>query len=261
MFQPILPMTGFTGWRFLERTLETQQATFTKSAPLARATDNFRSEIAKIKSASDLVANRELLSVALGAFGLDEDIDNKFFIQKILTDGTVSDTALANRLADKSYAALSSAFGFGDPSGPFTNLTGFASRIIAKYESKQFERAVGEQNPDLRLALSVKQGLLEITDQSRGQNAQWFSTMGNPPMRKVFETALGLPSSIASIDIDQQLTAFQSRSRSIFGTIKLGDFNDPEMQQRLLRLFLVRSEANASNSLTSGNIALTLLRS
>ena len=260
MFQPILPMTGYVGWRFLERTLEKQQATFAESAPVARATDNFRERISSIKTAEDLMADRDLLVVALGAFGLDDDIGNKFFIQKILSDGTTADDALANKLADSSYASLSSAFGFGDPGGPFTNLSGFADRIISKYETKQFERAVGEQNNDLRLALSIKDGLSDVTQQSNGQNAQWFSMMGDPPMRAIFETALGLPSSIAQIDLDQQLTAFRERSQSVFGTEKMGDFNDPEMQERLLRMFLIRAEANASSALTSGNIALSLLQ-
>lgn len=260
MFQPIIPLTGYVGWRFLERTLEKQQDIFAESAPVMRVTDKFRDQISAIKTAEDLMSNRDLLTVALGAFGLDDDIDNKFFIQKILTDGTSSDDALANRLADSRYAALSSAFGFGDSGGPFTNLTGFANRIVAKYESKQFERAVGEQNNDLRLALSIKEGLSNVIAQSSGQNAQWFSMMGDPPMRKVFETALGLPSSIAQIDLDQQLRVFQTRANSVFGTEKVSDFNDPDMQQRLLRMFLVRSEANASTALTSGNIALSLLQ-
>lgn len=261
MFQPILPLTGYVGWRFLERTQEAQEAAFSKSQPVARATDNFREKISSITSAADLVADRNLLSVALGAFGLDDDIDNKFYIQKILSEGTTSTDSLANRLSDKSYAALSSAFGFGDPGGPFTGLSGFADRIIARYETKQFQRAVGDQNNDMRLALSLKEGLSDISLQSTSKNAQWFAVMGSSPVRAVFETALGLPSSIAQLDIDQQLTSFKSRAQQVFGTDSVDDFADPQRQEELLRMFLVRSEANASNGLSSGSIALSLLQS
>lgn len=260
MFQPVLPFTGYVGWRFLERTLETQKQTFAASQPVTRVTEKFRQEISGIKTAEDLVANRELLSVALGAFGLDDDLDNKFFIKKILSEGSVSDDGLANRLANKSYLALTAAFGFGDIGGPFTNLTGFAERIIAKYEAKQFERAVGEQNNDLRLALSVKEGLDDITLQSKGQDAQWFAIMGNPPIRKIFEMALGLPSSIAQIDLDQQLGAFQSRAEKLFGTKNISDFKDPALQERLLQTFLIRSELSNTSALSGGSIALTLLQ-
>jgi hypothetical protein len=192
---------------------------------------------------------------------LDEDIDNKFYIQKILSEGTTSTDSLANRLSDKSYAALSSAFGFGDPGGPFTGLSGFANRIVARYETKQFQRAVGDQNNDMRIALSLKEGLADISLQNTSKNAQWFAVMGSSPVRAVFETALGLPSSIAQIDIDQQLTSFKNRAQKIFGTDSISDFSDPEKQEKLVRMYLIRSEANASSGLSSSNIALSLLQS
>ena len=261
MFQPILPLTGFAGWTFLERTLENQQSAFDKQASVSRATDYFRDSIGDIKTASDLVNDRQLLSVALGAFGLDDDLGNKFFIEKILSDGTTADDALANRLADKSYAKLSEAFGFGDPIGPLTGLDSFANDIVSRFQTKQFERAVGDQNPDLRLALGLEQGLKDITSQSTSETAQWFTMMGTPPLRKVFETALGLPSSLARIDLDQQLSTFQDKSQAVFGTRNISDFLSGEKTQDLRRLFLIRSEAAAIQSSGAANIALTLLQS
>lgn len=261
MFQPIIPSTGYVGWRFLERTLETQQASYAESAPVARATDYFRENIGAITSAKDLVADRQLLTVALGAFGLDDDINNKFFIEKILSDGTTADDALGNRLADKSYATMSATFGFGDPIGALTGLSSFADTIIARYEKKQFERAVGEQDNDLRLALNIKDGLEDVTTQTNGANARWFSMMGNEPLRTIFETALGLPSSIAQIGLDQQLNAFKEKSEAIFGTSDLAEFNGADKQEELLRMFLIRSEANAFSGMSGNNIALTLMQS
>jgi len=261
MFQPVLPLGGFAGWRFLERTMDAQQTAFQESATIVRATDYFRENIGSITSAEDLVSDRQLLSIALGAFGLDDDISNKFFIEKILSDGTTNDDALSNRLADKSYANMSAAFGFGDATGALTGLSGFADKIIARYETKQFERAVGDQNGDLRIALSLESNLADVTSQTQNKNAQWFAMMGNPPLRNAFEIVFGLPSSLARIDLDQQLTAFQDRSNSLFGTDSIADFTDPEKQEDFLRMFLIRSQANAAATTTSGNIALTLLQS
>ena len=261
MFQPVLPLGGFAGWRFLERTLESQQTAFVESSTLARTTDYFRENINKVTSAADLVADRQLLTVALGAFGLDDDISNKFFIQKILEDGTTSDEALSSRLADKSYAALSAAFGFGDEVGSRTGLTGFADTILARYETRQFEIAVGEQNSDLRLALGLEESLNDVAEQTESETAQWFVMMGSPTLRNVFETALGLPKSLALIDLDQQLTTFKDRAQSVFGTDKIANFASPDKRDEFLRMFLVRSQVNNSSAFSSGNIALTLLRS
>ncbi len=259
-FQPVVPLTGYVGWRFLERTLDSQQDAFAESQPVRRATEYFRDKIADVRTPEDLVSDRQLLSVALGAFGLDDDIDNKFYIKTILEEGTIDDSALANRLSDNRYADFSRAFGFGDRIFPRTGLTDFADEIINRYEARQFERAVGEQNNDLRLAMNVSTGIDDVMDRTSSTNAQWFSIMGNAPLREVFQTAFGLPSSIASIDLDKQLELFQGRSATIFGTDQVADFSDADQQEKLIRLFLVRSEAADIAVASGGSTALTLLR-
>lgn len=260
-FQPVVPMTGYTGWRFLERTLETQQTVFANSQPVKSDTVYFRENIAKVTTAQDIVDDRRLLSVALGAFGLDDDINNRFFIRKILEEGTSSDDALANRIADNRYADFSQAFGFGDPAGAMTTANGFADTIIGRYETRQFERAVGNQDNDLRLALSVQSGLADIISRNSSTAGQWFSVMGNAPMRHIFQTALGLPDSISGIDVDQQRDIFQERAKATFGTDDLYDFTDPARQEDLIRTFLIRSEAATYAAASGASTALALLQS
>ncbi|MEM8538510.1 MAG: DUF1217 domain-containing protein [Pseudomonadota bacterium] len=259
-FQPVVPLTGYTGWRFLDRTLDNQQAAFNQSQPIARATDYFRANIGNVQTAADLVNDRQLLSVALGAFGLDEDINNRFFIQQILEGGTIDDDALANRLADNRYADFSRAFGFGDRTLPRTQLSAFPDEIINRYTDQQFARAVGEQNNDLRLALNVGDGITDIVDRASTNTGQWFSIMGNAPLREVFQTALGLPRSIASVDLDQQREIFEDRARSVLGTDQVADLTDPAQQERLIQLFLVRAEAAQISANSGPNVALTLLQ-
>lgn len=260
-FQPVVPLSGYAGWLFLERTADTQRATFNESPTIVRATDKFRDEIGNIRTAEDLVKNRELLSVALGAFGLDDDINNTFFIRKVLEDGTTDQDALANRLSDSRYADLSDAFGFNSLGGSArTGLSFFADEIIDRYEAKQFEKAVGEQNNDMRLALNLGPGLKDVIDGNSSNNGQWFSMMGNAPLRSMIQTALGFPSSFGTIDIDQQLEQFKSRSQSTFGTDQLADLATPENQEKMIRLYLLRSESNAFAGTSPASVALTLLQ-
>lgn len=259
-FQPVIPLSGYAGWIFLQRTIETQKDAFVQTATFERQTDYFRENIGKATTAEDLVADRRLLEVALGAYGLDDDINNKAFIQQILEGGTLAEDSLANRLSDKRYRAMALEFGYGDL-GSRVNVSNFADSILARFADRQFERAVGEVNGDMRLALNLSSGLADIYSQELTPNAQWFAVMGNSPLRSVFETALGFPSSFGAIDIDQQLTAFKDRASSIFGTDKVEDFADPAAQEKLIRLYMVRSEANASAASGSGSIALTLLQS
>ncbi len=113
-FQPVIPFGGFAGWAFLKRTLPAQQAALQATPANQRDEEYFRANIGKIKSADELISDRRLLQVALTAYGLEGDINNKAFIRKVLSDGTLSENALSNRLADKQYQKLSAAFGFGD---------------------------------------------------------------------------------------------------------------------------------------------------
>lgn len=132
-FQPIVPQSGIAGWRFLERTMETQRAAFDKSADVAKDVAYFKENIAKVNSAADLMADRRLLKIALGAFGLQDDVDKKAFIRKILEEGTEEKTALANKLLTPAYRELSRTFGFGDTLGARTTELGFAEQITKAY--------------------------------------------------------------------------------------------------------------------------------
>ena len=260
-FQPIVPFGGYTGWLFMQRTLDKQQEAFDDSLLITRATDYFRENIGDIDSAEELIDDRRLREVALGAFGLDEDIDSNFFIKTILEEGTLDDEALANRLADPRYAKLADAFGF-DLGIPLTKSETIVEDIIARYEDRQFERAVGNVNNDIRLALNLSVAVDDVTSTVEANDSRWFAVLGNAPLRQVVQTAFGLPTAIAAIDLDQQLETFKERSESVLGTSDVGALTDPELQEKLIRLFLIRSEAaNQATSFSSGSVALTLLQS
>ncbi len=64
-FQPVIPLPGLSGWRFLQRTMEAQSDVFDRRPDLSRDTAYFEANIGKINSAEDLVADRRLLRVAL----------------------------------------------------------------------------------------------------------------------------------------------------------------------------------------------------
>ncbi|MDJ0825612.1 MAG: DUF1217 domain-containing protein [Rhodobacter sp.] len=260
-FQPVVPFGGYAGWSFLTRTREAQQEAFEASAAMSRDVAYFEETIGSITRAEDLIADRRLLQVALGAFGLDEDINNKYFLRKVLEDGTLDPEALANRLSDKRYLQLAEAFGFGDFDTPRTVLSDFPSEITSAYKQQQFEIAVGAQNPDMRLAMGLDRALGDIVAADTTEDGRWFLVMGQPPVREVFERALGLPTSVGVLNLDQQLTAFRDKAEAQFGGGEVAQFADPEAREALVRLFLLRSDAIAAPAGTSaGSAALALLQ-
>lgn len=250
-YQPIVPFSGYAGWSFLNRTLATQKAAFVKAPDVKRDVDHFKANIGKISTAEELVADRRLLSVTLGAFGLGADIKAKAFIRKVLEEGTLTPGALANRLSDKRYLEMSKTFGFGDFPIPSTKISDFGARIVALYEAREFEAAVGNQDSNLRLALSVPRDLGAIAAKTSSEATKWFTIMGNAPLRQVFQTAFNLPASFARIDIDSQLEMLQAKADQVFGADTVAQFTDPAKIDRLVKLFLLRGDAANATAQTS----------
>jgi len=208
-----------------------------------------------------LVGDRRLLGVALGAFGLSDDLENRFFIQKILEDGTRDSGALANRLADNRYKRLSDAFGLGPGEVPKTLSPSGMSDIVDLFKTQSFEISVGEQDDTMRIALFAQRELGRLAGETMSEDAKWFTVMGLPPLRKMLETALGLPTSFGQIDIDRQLEVFRDRASSSFGETSVSQFSDPQALERLTNLYLARSQITSFNAaVSSGSTALTLLQ-
>lgn len=260
-YNPIIPVGGYAGWAFLKRTMAQQINAFNAQPSIERDDAYFREKIGSITTAEQLVNDPRLLRVALGAFGLEADVGNKFFIRKVLEDGTLTTGALANRLANKQYQKLSNAFGFGNFSTPRTKLSDFADKILGPYKTQQFAVAVGTQNEDMRLALNIEQELPALAQTDTNALSKWFTVLGNPPLRTVFERAFGLPVSFGAIDIDKQAETLQARSKAMFGSGDVAQFTDAAKVDKLVRQFLVRSElAAGAATLSAGQVALTLLQ-
>jgi hypothetical protein len=260
-FQPVLPLPGYSGWAFLKRTMVRQQAVQQALPVQQRDEAYFRDRIGKADTAEKLVNDKRLLRIALTAFGLEGDVNSKAFIQKVLEGGTLKEGSLANKLADKQYQKLAAAFGYGDFSVPRTKISTFPDEILTQFRARSFETAVGQQNNTYRLALNAERELPGLAAKTTSETAKWFAVLGNAPLREVMQTALGLPKSFSSIDIDQQVSVLKKRTEAAFGSSDIGQFKDTRKLEALTRRFLLQSEMQGQMAAVSpAATALTLLR-
>ena len=179
----------------------------------------------------------------------------------MLEEGTIADDALSNRFTDTRYRDMVEAFGFGPSEVTRTGISLFTDEIAESYQTKQFEIAVGDQDPSFRIALYARNELSEIVSTDGSENQKWFTIMGQPALRQLFEGALGLPSSFGQIDIDRQREIFQERTESVFGSGDPAQFETAEAVDKLITQYLVRSQINSIAVASSASIALTLLQS
>lgn len=260
-FQPVLPLSGYSGWGFLKRTMVRQQAMQQTLPVQQRDEAYFRDRIGKADTAEKLVNDKRLLRIALTAFGLEGDANSKAFIQKVLEGGTLKEGSLANKLADKQYQKLAGAFGYGDFSVPRTAISSFPDEILAQFRARSFETAVGAQNNSYRLAMNAERELPDLAAKSSSETAKWYAILGNAPLREVIQTAMGLPKSFSSIDLDQQVSVLKKRTEAAFGSSNVSQFKDPAKLEALTRRFLLQSEMQGqASALSPAATALTLLR-
>ena len=141
---------------------------------------------------------------------------------------------------------------------PNTKRSDFPDTILSAYEARKFETAVGAANGDMRLALNARRELAAIASKTLSQDGKWFTALGSPPLRSVLQTAFGLPQSFAGVDIDKQLTILKDRAEKLLGSPDVSQFSDPDKAEKLIRLFLVRSQAQSS-PIAGNATALSLL--
>ena len=218
-------------------------ATYEKATPTyQRAVAQFQAALPNIKTVDDLLNNRQALTVALGAFQLDSEIDAKALIKKILTEDPTAQTSLVNQLADPRYKQFAQAFGsLATDGGAGINAAGFADKIVAAYGTNQFEEDQGNQNPAVREALYFAR--------TASQARTVYQVLSDPTLGDVVRTAQGMPAEEGALDVSQQVDAL---SRSGFDVTKL---QDPAFVAKYVQRYLVLSDMNNTSLDPTGGLA------
>lgn len=257
-FQPVAPYGGYAGWLFLKRTENMQRTAFAQSGTVRANAEHARNTLGSVTTADALLDDRRLLEASLGAYGLSEDMGRRHFIRTILSDGTADPTDLANRMADQRYRTFARDFGFGDQAIPGTLMPGFADTLADRFVEHAFEESLGNSRPELRLALNTERELPAIARRAATDRAGWYEVLGNPPIRKVFETAFGLPAAFAGLDLDHQIETLREKCSAAFGSSDIAAFSDGDRVDQLLRRYLARTEVDLTAT-APGSVALALL--
>ncbi|MGF1445895.1 MAG: DUF1217 domain-containing protein [Pikeienuella sp.] len=258
-FGPLVPFAGLAGLRFLDETLERQTALFERTPEIKRSLAAFDARAAEITTVDALMADREVLGVVLGAFGLEEEIDKRAFIRKVVEEGTLAPEAFANRLADPAYRELADALGFGNLGGRLIIDTVRAD-IRARFQERAFERAVGDRDVDLRLALNFRREMGRIAASETAETSGWLRVLGSQPLRRVIETAYALPQQFGLAELDRQVADLETRTRARFGETSPRVFSDPAVIEEVVSRFLLRAQALSGAGASAAGAAPTAVQ-
>lgn len=89
----------------------------------ARETNYFQDNIGKVKTVEDFLKNARLFTYAMKAHGLDDMINAKAFMRKVLLSDLSKGDSFANKLVDQRFVAFAAAFNFSPTGGVVSGVT------------------------------------------------------------------------------------------------------------------------------------------
>lgn len=260
-FTPAVGAGGLAGFRLLEKSSLQQRAAFEKSAEIKRNVEYFEANIAKAKTPDDLIKDRKLLAVSLGAFGLGDEIGKGAYIREALRSDTSDGRSFVRRIADARYLEFAKAFGYGDlTKGTNVELETFKKDIVQRYKQLEFERAVGKADSDIRIALNFRREIAKIANGADADKIGVLQALGQRPVRELLTTALGLPQSLSRLDLDRQKQLVEQRLEQTYGSESAAVFKDTKNVEDAIRRFFAIRQTQTNPALSAnGGGGLSLL--
>ena len=203
----------------------------------------FNANVVNLDSIDDLMADKRLLTFALTAYGLDPNTQTPETIRTMLAGGVKDPKSPANQLTDKNYAAFVSAFDFADYGETATTRADAQQPAVDKYMRQTLEENAGETNEGVRLALYF--------DRKAGDGAitSFYDVLADTALAKVVRTALRLPDSFATADIDKQVAYFESK-------LDISTFTDKTKLSTFLKRFTSLYDIDNSSAATTSPISM-----
>ena len=192
------------------------------SAFVQEETAYYSANIVKVKSVEEFMSDNRLLTYAMAAYELDSTTEDMDYIRELLDGGTRDPESPARKAEDQRYTAFVAAFDFEAMGEAATTFTAAQLPAIDKYLRQTLEENAGKDNEGVRLALYFERKAATLTS--------FYEVLADPALARVVRTALSLPDSFASADIDKQVKLFESK-------LNLEDFSDPEKLGKFLTRF------------------------
>ncbi|WP_181704759.1 DUF1217 domain-containing protein [Chthonobacter rhizosphaerae] len=207
-----------------------------------RDTEHYLATIENVRTIEDFLKSGRVFNYAMKAFGLEEMINSKGLIRKVLQSDLSDPNSYARRLRDDRFQKLAAAFDFRGYGENATRLAAVREPVVAAYKRQVMEATVGAENEGVRLALNFRRVIADMslplsvpnrTDaEVRHNNIMKF--LGEPALIKVVRTALGIPASSASANLEAQVRALASK----FNPAELQ--RDPKKLDAFLQRFATR---------------------
>jgi hypothetical protein len=215
------------------------------------ATAYYQANIGKVTTINQFVGNYRLLSYALQAYGLGDQINNTALIKKVLEQGTSSSKALANTLPNANWKAFANAFNFSASGSSAPSSSASVSTTTGDYVEQQLEAQQGQSDPGVQLALYFARVAPTVTSS--------YGVLADQNLLEVVQTIFGLAPTASASQIDAE-------AKQVAKLVPVADLQDPTKLKRLVERFTAAydikygpaSGSTSSLTVVSGNQTSTV---
>jgi Protein of unknown function (DUF1217) len=215
-------MTTTADYLAVNQNLARFQATTAAEPAVKTATAYYEANIGKVTSIQDFVSNYRLLSYALNAYGLGDQVNSTALVTKVLEGGVSNPKSLANTLADSRWKAFATAFNFVGAGAASASSANAVKTTTSDYVEQQLENDQGAQNVGVQLALYFQRVAPTVT------NA--YGILADPNLLEVAQTIFGLSPTTSASNIDAE-------AKTLSTLMPLSDLQDPKKLTQLTKRF------------------------
>jgi hypothetical protein len=213
---------------------QTQDVKLTATQPMVKSTiAAFTQAVNSATSMNQLLANPAFMNVLLTANGMSDQIGYTALATQALTSNLIDPGSLVNQLTDTRWKTLAQNFNFTATGLAAFKAPATIASIADAYATATWQTNQDTVTPGLSNALAFKAIASTITSVDQ--------VLGNPTMRAVITTTLGVPQQIAFQSLNAQEQAISTR-------IDLTKFQDPKFVESFVQQYLIANAANTASA-------------
>ncbi len=213
---------------------QTQDIALTAAQPqVQRAITAFTSAVQKATSAQQLLSNPTVMQVLLTANGMADQIPYTALAQKALESNLTDPNSLANTLTDTRWKTTATLYNFASKGLAVIQQPKVIAAIANGYAENSWLTSLDKTTPGLSYALTFRKTASTITSVDQ--------ILGDPVMRSVVTTTLGIPLQIAFQPLGAQEKTITSR-------IDITKFQNPKYVDTFLQQYMIAAAASAAST-------------
>ena len=216
-----------------EKNQTKQVAAEAKKPEVQRDVAAFRKAVAGAKDVKSLLANPAVQKVLLTANGLGDQIGSTGLVTKALTSKLSDPKSVANVLSNPAWKAAAATYDFANKGLAVLQDPKVLNTVASAYAEISWRKSLDAATPGLSDALTFRETATKVKSA--------IDILGDPVLRRVVTTTLGIPREIAYQSLEAQEKAINSK-------VDVKQFKNKDFVESFAKRYLVAAASTGQAS-------------